>query len=397
MATFKYIARQMGAAGSARVTGLITSESEHAALDKLESQKLLPVELKEVRPRAGGSVGIRKLATAYTQLADLLGAGVPLMRGLEIITRQKSNPKLAPVFGEISKRVADGSDLASAMEDHPQVFPVVHVAMVRAGERGGFVESVFARLGELVEAQAEIRDKIRGSLIYPAFVVGVGSVIVSAIFFIFVPRFEKLIEQRLESIPAITEGVFAVGHLVTGYWWAFPLGGAALFFAVRWALGQPEWRERLAQWRSKTPMIGSLSREIAVARFCRLLGTMESNGVPLLRAMEIARQAAGDPMLERAIDDAIDAVSGGDSIAKPLAASGLFGDDVVEMISVGEASGNIDAVLLRLADTLEKRVSRRLDFAVELIGPSALLVLGVMIALIAVGLILPLTQLSSSA
>lgn len=394
MPTFKYIAQETK---GARVVGTLTGTSETAVLSKLEAQHLLPIEISVVNAKRSGSVGTRKLATAYTQLADLLGAGVPLMRSLEILTKQKSNPNLSPVLGEIARQVADGHDLAQAMEEHPRVFPPVHVAMVRAGEKGGFIEGVFQRLGELVEAQAELHDKVRGSLVYPAFVVGIGSVIISAIFFIFVPRFEKLIEQRLESTPAITEAVFAVGHLVTGYWWAFPLSIAGVVFLLRWAIRQPEWRARLARWRSRTPMIGSLSREIAVARFCRLLGTMESNGVPLLHAMGIARQAAGDPQLEAAIDDAIEAVSAGESIATPLAESGMFGDDVVEMISVGEASGNIDSVLLRMASTLEKRVSRRLDFAVELIGPSALLVLGVMIALIAVGLILPLTQLSSSA
>lgn len=394
MPTFKYIA--LGPTGS-RVTGTVTGPSENSVLGRLESQQLVPVELSEVRSRRSGSIGTRKLATVYTQLADLLGAGVPLMRAIELISRQKSTPQLSPMMSEVARQIADGHDLASAMEEHPQAFPPVHIAMIRAGEKGGFIESVFERLGELVEAQAELRDKVRGSLIYPAFVVGIGSIIVSAIFFIFVPRFQKLIEQRLDDIPPVTKLVFAAGDLVTGYWWSFPLGIALIVFALRWCSAQPEWRARLSRWRSRTPMIGSLSREIAVARFCRLLGTMESNGVPLLAAMGIARQAAGDPQLEKAIDDAIEAVSGGESFATPLSESGLFGEDVVEMIAVGEASGHIDRVLLRVATTLESRVSRRLDFAVELIGPMALMVLGGLIATIAVGLILPLTQLSNSA
>lgn len=394
MPTFRYIAQETG---GARVSGTLSATTEHAVLDQLESRRLLPLEIKPIKAKAARGIKARKLAGGYTQLSDLLGAGVPLMRSLEILARQKSDPKLAGVMGQVAKDVADGQEVATAMEQHAGVFPTVHLAMVRAGERGGFIESVFERLGELVEAQAELQDKIRGSLIYPAFVIGVGTVIVTAIFLIFVPRFELLIEQRLDDIPTITKVVFATGNLVTGAWWLLPLllvGGYGLY---RYAMQEAAWRERLAKFRSALPVVGSLTRDIAVARFCRLLGTMESNGVPLLKAMAIAREAAGEPQLERAIDEAIDAVSKGATIAEPLAKSGLFGDDVVEMISVGEASGTVDTVLLRLADTLEQRVSRRLSVAVELIGPMALLILGITIALIAVGLILPLMQLTSSA
>ncbi len=394
MPTFEYIAINTE---GARITGVLAGNSEQAVYAELESRQMTPVRLAEQSERsAGRAIGTRQLATVYSQLADLLRAGVPLMRAIALLSRQKSQPKTAAVFRKLGERVSDGGELAEAMSEQPGVFPRVHVAMVRAGEKGGFLEQVFDQLGKFVMAEAELKAKVVGSLVYPCVLLTVGSGVMAVLFVFFVPMFREKMLSRLDSVPAVTSLVLAVSDLVSRY------GLVLLVLAV--VLGVVAWRLRtrddvrraVSIARTKAPVLGPLTRALAAARFCRLLGTMESNGVPLLTAMAIAKDAAGNALMEDAINNAIDAVRQGEPLAGPLGESGLFGDDVIEMISVGEAAGNVDHVLLNIADTLEGRVDRLLSGAVKLIEPLLLVFMAMGIGLVAVALILPMTQMTSS-
>jgi len=381
----------------ARVSGVLAGASQAAALAELERKNLTPLRLTEQREqRRRGGVSARALAGGYQQLADLLRAGVPLMKALTLLGRQKSKPKLAAAFRSLADHVGEGGEVAEAMAERPEVFPSVHVAMVRAGERGGFLEQVLARLAQFVEAQAELHSKVLGSLAYPAFLVGVGAIVLAVIFGVFVPMFREGVFTRLDDLPWITSFVFAISDAVSqhGLITAAMLGIAG---AGLWRAGKrPDVRRWIATAKTYAPVIGPLTRALATARFCRLLGTMEANGVPLLTAMQIARDAAGNPLLEDAIDEAVAAVRSGEALAPPLGRSGLFGEDVVEMISVGEAAGNVDEVLLTIADTLDGRVNRLLAGAVKLIEPLILVVIAGLIVMVAAALILPLTQMTAS-
>jgi len=394
MPTFEYIAID---AKGARTNGVLAGNSAQAVFAELESREMTPVRLSEQRDRSGrGGVGTRTLATAYTQLADLLRAGVPLMRALALLSRQKSKPRLAAVFRVLTERVSDGGELADAMATQSAVFPRVHVAMVRAGEKGGFLEEVFAQLGAFVLAEAELKGKIIGSLVYPIVLVTVGSGVLGVIFGFFVPMFREGMFSRLDELPAVTEFVLGVSDLVSGYGLILLALFAAAFVGIWRARSIPEVRRNISIVRTKAPVLGPLTRALAAARFCRLLGTMESNGVPLLTAMAIAKDAAGNVLMEEAIDEARDAVRSGEPLAGPLGRSGLFGDDVIEMIAVGEAAGNVDTVLLNIAETLEGRVDRLLAGAVKLIEPLLLVVIAGAIGLVAVALILPMTQMTAN-
>lgn len=394
MPTFEYIAiDQQGA----RTTGVLAGNSEQAVFAELESRQMTPVRLDEQTERADkGGVGTRQLSTVYTQMADLLRAGVPLMRALTLLSRQKSKARLATVFRRLAEKVSDGGELASAMAEQPGVFPSVHVAMVRAGEKGGFLEEVFKQLGQFVQAEAELKSKIVGSLIYPIILVVVGTGVLGVIFGFFVPMFREGMFSRLDSLPAITEFVLGVSDIVSGYGLIIA-GLIAVGVVTVWRLRtRADVRRRISIIRTTTPVLGPLTRALAAARFCRLLGTMESNGVPLLTAMAIARDAAGNALMEDAIDEAIESVRAGDPLAGPLGKSGLFGDDVVEMISVGEAAGNVDSVLLTIAETLEGRVDRLLTGAVKLIEPLLLVMIAGAIGVVAIALILPMMQMTAN-
>ncbi len=392
MPTFAYEARD---AAGARVAGTVDAASEVAALNDLQSRGLSPTRLAErAAPRVRG-VGARALANSYRQLGDLLRAGVPLMRSLRLLGRGKANPRLAAAWSSVADGVQDGERLADAMARHPAIFPDVQVAMVRAGERGGFLEDVFARLASFIENQAEMRSKVVGNLIYPVILLSVGFGIVIAALVFFVPKFKKFHVKG--EMPAATRFLMGVSDLLVERWPLILLALAALAVLAWWAWRRPALQRRVRDAELRVPQYGSLVRAVCVARFTRVLGTLLANGIPLLQAMTIARDAAGHPRLVDSVDHAIDAVRSGEPLAEPLAQSGFFEPDVVEMISVGESSNNLPSVLGGVADTLEKRVDRTLAVAVKLMEPALLLFLATVVLSIFLALVLPMLQLGGQA
>jgi len=397
MPQFEYTA--LGPGG--RVTGLLAANSEAAVVAELESKSLQPVHVRE-RPESSGflprrkKVKTRQLSNAYLQLSELLSAGVPVLRSLTILSRSKSNPAIGAAFREIAEFVADGGEMSEAMSRRPEVFPRVHVAMVRAGEKGGFLDQVLKRLAEFTQGQAELRANVLSGVLYPAVLISVGLVILLLILAVGVPFFKNAFQDLDPTrLPLITKALFGLSALITTHWLGTLIALVVAAVGLRYLLKQPEMRERFEVARTKLPLIGPLTRSLATARFCRMLGTMESNGVPLIQAMQIAREAAGNMLLEKAITDAAEAVRSGDQIAPSLAESGLFDEDILEMISVGEQSGHVDTVLLNIADTVESRITRLLSTLLKLVEPILLLTIAVVLVVIAVGLLLPMLQLSA--
>lgn len=396
MATFRYTA--ISASGE-RIEGILVGDSEQAVLAELDSRQLTPVA---VSPAAGGSdqssgrLPARQLGESYGQLADLLRAGVPLLRGLRLLGGRRSRPRVSRVFASLAQEVEKGSDLAAAMERRSDSFPTLHIAMVRAGERGGFLESVLAQLGGLVIKQAELTGKILGNMIYPAVLVVFGLGIAAVIFGVFVPQFRPMFARIEGGLPLVTTIVFIVSDAITKY----GLVSAALIGAagagIAAAMRRPDIKARIDQARLRLPVLGPIQRGVATARLCRLLGSMLANGVPMLAALRISRDAVGNPVMQRAIDAAAEAVQSGAALAPPLEASGLFDDDIVEMIRVGESANNLSEVLLTIADTIEARLDRLLNVAIRLIEPLLLVLIAGLVGLVAAGLLLPLTKLSQA-
>lgn len=394
MPTFSYIARN--AAGQ-KIEGRLAGTSSAAVLAELQGRALAPVRVEEVRdtPRLGmqRSVGVRPLAGAYRQLADLLRAGVPLLRGLRLLGRSKSNPRLAATMDKVADAVADGQRLADAMAAHAEVFPPVQIAMVRAGEKGGFLDAVLARMGAFLEHQADLRARLIGSLIYPMVLIGVGLGIVIFALIVFVPKFKDFY-ARIE-LPWPTQVLLALSNLMT-HWWLPLLAATAIVGVLLWRmLRLPRIERILATWRTRWPGVGPLTRALAVGRFARILGTLLENGIPMLQAIQISRDAAGNLLLAEAIDRAGEAVRAGETLSRPLAESGLFDDDVIEMISVGESANNLPQVLVTIADTIEKRVDRLLGVFLRLIEPALLMCMAGAVLFIFVALIVPMMRMSA--
>jgi len=392
MPQFQYTA--LDATGK-RIGGVLSGSSEQTVLAELEGRSLVPVRISEKRPGVRSrrrGLGARRLGEIYMQLADMLQAGVPVLRALRVLAGQK-DARVAAIFREIAGAVAEGDELAEAMARRPEVFRPTQVAIIRAGEKGGFLEDAVARLGQFVERQAELRAKLVGSLIYPIVLVALGVVILVVIFTVLIPMVRPMF-ARIDNLPAITEVVFAMATVVGRYspfaFAALGAGGVA-YGVLRRRAGVRRWMDGVAL---RLPAIGPLVRAVAVARFCRMLGTMLHNGVPMLGALATSRAAAGNVVLEEAIAAAGDAVGAGAQLAPSLDKSGLFSSDVVEMLAVGEEAGNVDRVLIRIADTIETRIERLLTNLIRLVEPLMIAVIAGFVLVVAISLVLPLTQLS---
>jgi len=394
MGTFTYIARDPS---GQRVTGKLAGADEHAVLAELSARELAPVRVQVERERRhwGRGVGTRKLANLYRQLSDLLSAGVPLLRALRLLGRGKSNPRLAEVMRAVADAVADGERLADAMEARKDIFPPIHVAMVRAGETGGFLEEVLARLGEFLEHQADMKSKVVGNLIYPAVLLTFAAGLIIWALAFFVPKFETMF-RRLEQLPLPTKLLMAASDLLTQHWLACAVVAGAAAAGGVWVFRNESVRRRAAEWQLRLPAVGPFVSSLAVARFTRILGTMLGNGIPMLTAMKISRNAAGHPVLAEAIDDAAEAVRSGESLAHPLSRSGMISDDVIEMVSVGEAANNLPEVLTTVADTIEKRIDRMLATLMRLMEPLLLLLLAGVVVFIFISLFMPMMQMSTA-
>lgn len=400
MTAYRYTA--ISATGQ-RTSGVLEGDDERAVLAELDRLRLTPVEVSKSGGVgvAGGAqggrrrkIGARKLGDAYSQLADLLRAGVPLLRALRLLGGQKANATQSAVFAELADEVEDGSPLAEAMKGQGEVFSTIHIAMVRAGERGGFLESVFDRLGDYLRRRAELMTQVVGTLIYPGAIATVGLIAMVLLFVVFVPMFREVFADM--ELPAITKIVLMMSAVLRSNWIVLLIVVAAVGVGLWRVTTQPVWRGRIMALSLKLPVLGPLFRALAVARFCRMLGTLLANSVPMLQSLAISKDAAGIPAMAEAIDRATESVRGGESLSGPLAESGMFTDDVIEMLKVGEEANNLESVLMKVADSAEKQVERRLTIAVRLIEPMVLLGLALCVAFVAIALILPMLNLTQS-
>ena len=396
MPKFQYTARNLS---GGKVAGLIEADGEGAAIQLLERKELYPVDIWNTDDKADnrlfrGRISNRDLGVMYGQLSDLLGSGVPLLRALKSIVKSTVNKRLAGVLGDIHNSVADGKSLYESMAEHHSVFPALHTVMVQAGERASFIEEVLESLSVFLERLDELRGKVLGALIYPVMLVMLGGTVMVAALVLFVPKFEPMLAGIEKPMP--TEVIFFLSESIREYWViiAAVIGGLIAFF---WsALQSQSSKQAMERWRLKIPVAGTAMRMVAITRFCRILGTMLANGVPILQALAISRDATGSALLAENINDAIKNVRAGESLTEPLKAGGLFPEQVLAMISVAEESNQLQKVLLHIADSVERRTNQQVDQAVRLIEPVILCMVAAGIGFLALGLLLPIFTMASS-
>lgn len=399
MPEFAYIARDPS---GRKVTGKLSAGTQAEVLASLGQQALFPLEVKADAPPTtiwrGRRLKAQLMATTYGQLADLLRSGVPLLRSLAVLKKQASHPGLVQVLEQLHDQVEDGKSMAEAMGRFPNVFSEMAVSMVRAGSEGGFLEEALDRVGDFTEKQEDMKSRTLGAVAYPIFLSVIGTLVVTGLLVFAVPKFDALFARLRErgELPSATEWLLATSGFLQ-QWWLVVLGFLlAAILAIRYRISTDEGRRWLDRVRLRLPLAGPIFLNLAVARFCRVLGTMLKNGVPILRALEISSDATGNRVLADAIRQAAENISAGESLAAPLASCRHFPPAVVEMISVAEEANSLDTVLVDIADGLERRTWRQLDLFVRLLEPLMLLVLALVVLMLAIALLLPVIKMSTS-
>ncbi len=398
MPTFAYKAMNPG---GQVVDGTLIADTAAAVARILDERSLVPVHVNEVK--AGGRsfwtggtrrVSSSKIGVVYEQLSDLLRAGVPVLRALEVIARQASSPAISRVIREVRDNVAGGDALAEAMEKHPQAFPELHVAAVRAGERGGFIEDVLARLSDFVERQDALRNKFVGALIYPGILLTGGFAAVMILMTAVVPRIRPMLANQKLPLPTLI--VFGVSDLLSQHY--LVLAGVLLLSLIavlgyfQTARGKLTWARILL----RAPAIGKVYTMVSLCRFCRILGTMLANGIPILQALKISKDSTGNPILAESIERAAENVRSGEPLAVPLGHNKIFPPAIIDMLTVAEESNTLEKVLVEIADTQEARTARQIDLVMKLLEPVLLMAMGAMVMFIAVALLVPILNIATS-
>jgi general secretion pathway protein F len=401
MPDFTYEA--MARTGS-KSTGTIAANSEREAAMALDAKGLFPLSIAKSRTQSTGSgstgffakrVKGRHLATFYSQLADLLHTGVPLLRSLELLERQSTNPTLQSVLRDIRGKVADGTGLAQSMAAHPRVFNELAVSMVRAGQEGGFLEDVLKRIAAFVEHQEDMKSKVIGAMAYPVFLAIAGFTVLNVLVIFFIPKFEPIFAKLKEKddLPQLTMYLMGFSNFLRSWpgWLTGAVIVAALTYFVTWTRGAGRvWADKR---RIRLPLFGKIFLQLSLTRFTRILGTMLHNGIPILRALNIAKDSTGNRVLSMAIEKSAENVTAGEKLADPLRKSGYFPPDVVEMIAIAEESNNLEKVLIDISDSLEKRTARQLDLMVKLLEPIMLLIMASLTLVVVAGLLLPIFRM----
>jgi general secretion pathway protein F/type IV pilus assembly protein PilC len=347
-----------------------------------------------VRIKFGGKVRPHAMAQFYLQLAALMKSGVPLLRALEVLGNQTTLPALKITIEDLRDRIADGESLAEAMSRHPRTFNDLSISIVRAGIEGGFLEEALERVARFTDQQAELKSRVMGALAYPMFLIVFSISIVTVLIVYFVPQFETLF-SRLRAkgeLPLMTEFLLWLSTAISSYGLLIALAIGLIVMAVRSQIATEAGRWFVDKWKLKIPQAGAIYCNLAVSRFCRVLGTLLSGGVPIVRALTISADSTGNRVLTAAVNNAADNLTAGESLANPLKSSGHFPPDVVEMISVAEQSNTLETVLTDIADSLERQTWRKLDLMVRLVEPLMLLVMASAVLVIVVALLLPMLK-----
>ncbi|MHC4330300.1 MAG: type II secretion system F family protein [Planctomycetota bacterium] len=395
MSTFVYKAID---SNGREIADKLVAADRAAAIEQLCGKDLNPVSIERMedkRPegmlaRVGG-VSKREVDAFTRQLANLLAAGVPISRALGILNREASRVASKKLWAVIHDQVAGGMSLADALSLHPQAFSTVYVAMVRAGETGGFLELVLGQIATFRSREDELKGRVKAALIYPLILAVLATGILIFLLTYFIPRFSVMFAEFGGSLPALTRYIVAVSGALVKYWMVPVLGIALLVFAVRRMLVDEAGRRAMEGLLLRAPMFGTGMARFALVRLCRMLGTLAGAGVPLIGALRVAKEAIGNQVLADTVGSAIESVQKGHSLACSLEGCRLlFPPAVIEMVSVAEESGGLDQELVRLAGAYEVELDRHLKMMVALAEPLMLFVMAVLIGTVVIGMLLPI-------
>jgi len=421
MPKFNYVA--MDAHGK-ETKGTLEVASQNEAITRIKDMQMFPTKIVEVGaakekadkkakpagkaagkkggvninikiPGLGGRVKSKVLTTFTRQLATLVDAGLPLLRGLRVLEKQEKNPTLKSIIGELALSIEGGSTFSEGLAQHPKVFNRLYVNMVKAGELGGVLEVVLARLSEFMEKAQKIKGKVIAAMFYPVAVLVVATAILILLMVRVVPSFKAVFEGMMEgrSLAAFTRLVLGISEIVKDHILYTGMGVIAFFIAFalfkRTAFGRKTWDKI----KLKMPVIGPVISKVAIARFTRTLGTLVSSGVPILQALMIVKETAGNVIVSDAVASVHESVKEGETITAPLEASGVFPPMVISMVDVGEQTGALPEMLLKIADNYDEEVDNAVAAMTSLLEPIMIVILAFIVGSIVIAMFLPLIDL----
>ncbi|MGZ8458916.1 MAG: type II secretion system F family protein [Candidatus Deferrimicrobiaceae bacterium] len=391
--------------GKTRVGGTMTGEieapNEAFVIAQLRRQQIVPVKVK-TKPRdlrirlpwQRGKVSKKELAVFTRQFATMIDAGLPLVQCLDILGMQQENDGFKKVILRVKEDVESGSTFADALGKHPRVFDDLFVNLVSAGEVGGILDTILARLAAYIEKAMKLGKQIKSAMVYPSTILAVAVIVTVVLLLYVIPIFGNMFADFGQALPVPTQIVLALSGYTRKYFLVFIMFIVLVVFAIRWYHRQETGRRNIDRFLLRLPILGDLIRKIAVARFARTLATMVASGVPILEGMDIVAKSAGNKIIEEAVMKARTSISEGKTISEPLAESKVFPIMVTQMIGVGEATGALDAMLTKVADFYDDEVDAAVGALTSLLEPMLMIFLGVVIGGLVIAMYLPIIKLA---
>lgn len=391
--------------------GIVEAENQALAINDIRSLGLYPTNVREARKsdlrrarkeKGGvsefyiGALKQKQLVLCTRQLATLIDAGLPLLRSLNILIAQQKPSKLRDILREICADVQSGATFSEGLAKHPKAFDRLYVNMVRAGEVGGMLEVVLNRLAVFMERRQALKRRVKGALVYPVAVVIIATGIVSFLLTYVVPTFAEIFKDFGKGLPAPTQFLVNCGEFMKAKWWLLLAIMSWSIVGLKFLLKIPVVQRVIDRVSLKMYLVGDLVTKVAVARFARTLGTLITSGVPILQALKITKETIGNCVIQNAIQKVHDSIKEGDTIAAPLDEAKVFPAMVVNMIDVGEETGSLDAMLMKVADIYDAEVEAAVDAMLALMEPAIIIVLGGIIGFIVVSLYLPIFSLGDA-
>ena len=401
MPVYEY--RGLSAEGK-KIRGIIDAASPRIARTKLRAMQIFPVDLREElqRPHIAEDpltklfqrVRPQDVSIITRQLSTLLEAGTPLVSALDAIIEQTDNHALKRVIAQIREEIKEGRSFADALEKHRKAFSDLYVNMIRAGEESGALEGVLLRLADFTENQIRLKNRIRAALAYPLFMTIIGAGVMIFLLTFVIPTVTQVFQEMGQTLPLPTRILMAVSNLFSGYWWAILLGFILVMVGIRKYLQSPKGALRWDGVKLQLPLFGGIILRGAVARFARTLATLLQGGLPILNSLEIVKTVVNNQLLAQAIEETKVEVREGGDIASTLKRSGLFPAIVTHMIATGEASGNLEKMLTKVADAYEAEVETKVTALTSILEPVIILAMGLVVGFIVISILLPIFEMN---
>jgi len=396
MPVFAYAGK---ARGGKFVTAEISADNRDAAIDQLRSRGVTATTIEEKKKAVFGEkkqkITDKDIVIFTRQFATMIGAGLPLVQCLEILSSQCDNKTFGKRIGEVKNDVESGTTFADALKKHPNVFSSLYVNMVQAGEIGGALDVTLIRLAAQLEKAAKLKGQIKAAMVYPTAIMGVAIIVVSVLLVFVIPIFAKMFADFGGTLPAPTLFVMGVSEFMQSYILVMIAAAAGGIYALKKYYATPGGRLKIDALVLKLPVAGDLIRKIAVAQFTRTFGTLLHSGVPIMEGLEIVARIAGNKIVENAIMEARTSVGEGKTLSEPLGKTGVFPPMVVQMINVGEATGALDAMLGKIADFFDEEVDAAVSALTALLEPMLMVFLGTVIGFIVIAMYLPIFKMAS--